>query len=261
MLGKVRIAKTDLKDAQLMLEALVKDYLPECHLAPPQVVERRALIRGHLALREQATCLRNLVRVAFCQAGIECKATDLTGKAARQLVPELLQQLPQHARLVTQQYWDLLLHTEDCLARVDKQIETEVKADPVATEFAQEEGVGPFTALGMMGEIGEITRFAKDKKLHSYTGVVPKTFDTGDFSGKGHLPQRCNKRLRYLAVLAAQSAARSKKPSKAKDTYERVKARCGANTAKIAAARVILSRLYYIWTCALADAEAAVAAQ
>ena len=188
------------------------------------------------------------------------RATDLTGKAARQLVPELLQQLPEHARLVTQQYWDLLLHTEDCVSAVDKQIEAQVEADPVATKFAEEEGVGPFTALGMMGEIGEITRFAKDKKLHSYAGVVPKTFDTGDFSGKGHLPQRCNKRLRYLAVLAAQSAARSNKPSKAKDTYERVKGNCGANTAKIAAARVILSRLYYIWTHTLAGVEATVAA-
>ena len=256
VLGKLRIAKTDMKDAELMLEALVNDYLPECYLAPPEVVERRALIRGHQALRKEATRFRNLIRIAFCQAGMECTSKDLTGKAARSLVPELIAELPDYARLVTEQYWELLNRTEAAPAEIDKQIAAEVKADPVAAEFTEEPGVGPITAFGMIAEIGEITRFGQDKKLHSYAGVVPRTIRSSDFSGKGHLPQRCNKRLRNLAVLAAQSAGRSTKSSKANQTYARVKSRCGSNSGKIAAARVILSRLYHIWHAHLADTEA-----
>jgi transposase len=251
MLGKLRLAKTDLKDAELMLHALVHDYLPEAYLAPEEVVERRALSRGHVMLREMATQLRNQIRVALCHQGLECKSKDLTGKAALEAVPALIQQLPECARLVATEVWQLLLAVEQSLAVVDRRIEQGVAQDPVARELCQHEGLGPVTVWGMMAEIGEIVRFARDKRLISYAGSAPRTFQTGDFHATGSLPERCNKRLRHWVFLATQGAVRSKKPSKAKETYERVKQRHDANAAKTAASRDILRFVYWTWTYAL----------
>lgn len=254
MLGKLRVAKTDLKDAELMLQALVHDYLPECYLAPEAVVERRALTRGHVTLRAIATQLRNLIRIAFCHHGLECRSANLTGKAAQESVSQLLQQLPECAGLVTSEYWQLLLATEQALQAVDEAVEQAVKQDPVAQELCAHGGLGPITVLGMMAEIGAIGRFAKDKKLHSYAGWAPRTFQTGEFSAHGSLPDRCNKHLRHWVGIAAQGAARARKPSRAKATYERVKQRRNANTAKTAASREILSFVFHTWNRALAEA-------
>lgn len=253
MLGKLRLAKTDLKDAELMLHALVHDYLPEAYLAPEEVVERRALSRGHVTLREMATQLRNTLRVMLCHQGLECKSKDLTGKAARESVPALLQRLPQCARLVAEQMWQLLLCVEQSLAVIDRRIEQGVAQDPIAQKLCEHQGLGPVTVWGMMAEIGEIERFPKHKQLVSYAGAAPRTYQTGDFHATGGLPERCNKRLRHWVFLATQSAVRSKEPSRAKATYERVKLRHDANAAKTAASRDILRFVFWTWTYALRD--------
>jgi transposase len=247
-LNKLMSAKTDDKDARSMLQALIHDFLPEAYLAPPDVVERRALTRGHNAMRRIATCLRNHLRIALCQAGIECDATDLTGKTARLIVPGLIDELAPNAGMVARMYWVQLQVVEQSLEEVDQHIKQEVAADPVATKLCEHPGIGPITALGLMAEIGDATRFPKDKKLHSYAGVTPRSFQTDKFVANGRIRQRCNKHLRYWAVTAAQSAARCKAPSKAKATYDRIKLRRHPNTAKIAASRAILSFVYNVWT-------------
>lgn len=259
-LGKLRLAKTDLKDAELMLHALVHQHLPECYLAPEAVVEHRALTRGHTVLREISTQLRNLVRVALCHHGLECSRSDLTAKAALEAVPELVAQLPPLARLVAGQFWQLLLAVEKSLQTVDHAIEEVAEQDPVAQTICQHPGLGPITALGIMAEIGDISRFPKAKKLHSYAGWAPRTYQSGDFCVNGPLSDRCNKRLRYWVGLAAQGAARAHMPSKAKAAYERVKLRRNANTAKTVASREMLSFVYYTWIRMLAPPPAPVAA-
>jgi transposase len=247
-LAKLRVSKTDAKDAELIRDALHHDYLPECYNAPDHVVERRALTRGHKSLREIATKLRNHIRVIFCQWSFECNVSDLQGKAACERMPTWLEQLPESVRLVAQSYWSLLCEIENSIKAVDHKLAEEAKADSVATELTDHPGVGNVIAMGLMAEMGEATRFPEPKRLHSYSGVVPVVTRSGDFSATGQLPRRCNQRLRYWAVQGAQCAARASADSKAKRTYQRVSARHGPNTAKIAAARDILTHVLYVWT-------------
>jgi len=253
VLGKLQASKTDRKDAELIRDAMCHDYLPECYNAPDYVVERRALTRGHKVLREMATRLRNLIRIIFCQWNLDCKVSDLQGKAAREMMPTWLQQLPETVRLVAQQYWKLLCETEDSINAVDHEIEQAVAADPVAAELTDHPGLGDVIVMGLMAEMGEVRRFPGPKKLNSYAGAVPRVAQSDTFSATGHLPQRCNKRLRYWAVMAAQCVTRARADSKAKRTYERVKQRCGPNSAKIAAARDILTHVFHVWTRAQAQ--------
>ena len=261
MLGKLRRAKTDLKDAELMLQALVREYLPECYLAPPDVVERRALVRGHKHLTEQRTRVANQVRVTLAQAGFECKFTDLSGKAAGELVPQLIAKMPPAAALVAGEAWHMYGEYTKSLAKIDAQIRCEAKAHPVVRELiAQQPGLGAINAMAVVAEMGEIDRFDQDKKLHSYTGVVPRTYDSDKFHADGHLPSRCNKQLRYWVVAATQCAARAKKPSKTKQVYERVRKLKGPNTAKIAASRTLLTFVFHTWRRIEAEAELAEAA-
>jgi len=261
-LGKLQAAKTDLKDAMLMLHALVHDYLPEAYLAPPQVPQRRAISRGRQAMRQTSTQLRNLLRTAFCHIGMQIAVSNLTGKEAREMMPQWLEQLPQSEGFMAAHFWVLLKQVEDRIELVDADIRDHIAADEVGRALCQFSrrsqrrgyfgevclpGIGAINAFGIMAEIGEIERFEHYKHLHSYAGLVPQVSQSGERRYVGELPQRCHKPLRTMAIQAAQSAIRSSSNSRAKRAFNRIKPRHGYNTAKVAAARKLLTDVYFTW--------------
>jgi transposase len=142
-------------------------------------------------------------------------------------------------------YRSLLGQVELALGAVKQPIEATVAASPLAQALRGLPGLGTLTALGLLAEIGELGRFAGPKQLISYAGLAPNTYQSGERAQTGRLPQRCNRRLRYWAVVAAQCAARSRVDSPARRAYRRVRYRHGPNAAKIAAAREILRDVYF----------------
>ncbi len=71
----------------------------------------------------------------------------------------------------------------DCLAvtgglapvidRIDGELRQHAKAEPRARTLTTVPGVGQFTALVMLAEIGDITRFGSARKLASWSGLTP----------------------------------------------------------------------------------------
>jgi len=246
-LAKLDGAKTDGKDARFMLRLVDVGFAPEAYLAPPEVVEDRALSRGHDVLRKTATTYRNQLRTVFAQHDVQCDCSDLRSRKARERMWDLIDQLPQNAAMLAGLYWTLLEQVENALSAVDAQISSRGKADPVVCELMKIHGIGILTAFGIVAEVGDVERFINPKHFVGYAGLGPVSNDSDGYKGKRKLPKRCNKRLRYLAVMAAQCASRCKKPSRAREAYLRVKVRCGANTGKIAAARELLADVFYAW--------------
>jgi transposase len=246
-IGKCGSAKTDSKDAELIRDALMNGYLPRAYLASAQVEDLRALSRGRQQLRGMTTQLRNLLRTLLAQAGLTCSWSDLCGVAARGELPGLFAQLGPFARQVAEAMWAALQRIEGLVGKLQQQVERQARADPVARELMRLPGVGAFLALSIRAEIGDIARFATPEKLISYAGLAPRPEDSDRYRGRRRLPKRCSKRLRYLAVLAAQGAARCREPSPAKAVYARQRARLGPQTAKIAAARMVLTEVFQLW--------------
>lgn len=208
-LARLRRAKTDAKDAELLLEALLHDYLPEAYLAPPAVAEARELMRGYQALRRLSTMLRNLTRALLARGGLVLAASDLCGAAAQAALEEGQARLAPQLQVICALYRTLLGQIELALGAVKQPIEATVAASPLAGALRGLPGLGTLTALGLLAEIGELGRFAGYKQLISYAGLAPNTYQSGERAQSGRLPQRCNRRLRYWAVVAAQCAARS----------------------------------------------------
>lgn len=258
-LGKLQAAKTDGKDALVMLKALVHGFLPECYLAEPEVEAQRALSRGRMMLRRMATMLRNQLRALLAQQGLSCAARDLRGQRARGQLVELLGRLPQLVAFIAGVCWDLLEQVELALATAEAEMRRQVQAHPVGRLLLQLPGVGVVTAFGLLAEIGDVARFDTPKQLHSYAGLTPRVRQSDSFDGQRYLPQRCSKRLRYWSVLAAQGAVRSDGTSRMAQAYQRLRTRHGPNTAKVAAARVLLTEVFYRWRHAAALPRDAVA--
>lgn len=246
-IAETRTAKTDKKDARLILELMQRDYLPEAYLADEHVQAARELTRAHRALVRIGTMLRNLLRAMMARAGKLIEAKDLCGATATEELSQWLEQVAAPYAMIGALYLSLLQQVQLSLAAVDEQIKQATAEVPIAQELMADPGKGVLTTMGMLAEIGDINRFPSAKQLISYAGLAPSVRASGETHHSGRLPRRCNRHLRYWAVTCAQATVRSRKPSRAKQVYLRVKRRHGANTAKIAAAREIIKDVYYTY--------------
>ena len=246
-LAQARSAKTDRKDALLILDALEHGYLPEAYLADPAVQALRELTRAHRVLVRMGTMLRNLLRGIMARGGKAIAATDLCGAAAGEELLQWLAVADEPSNIIGALYLSLLQQVRLAVAAVDAQIKHQAADNPLAQELISQPGKGLLTTLGMLAELGDLARFEGAKQAVSYSGLAPSVQQSGEKCRTGRLPQRCNKHLRYWAVMCAQSAARSRCPSRARDAYQRVKRRHGANAGKIAAAREIIKDVYYAY--------------
>ena len=147
----------------------------------------------------------------------------------------------------------------DCLAvidglapltgRIDGELRQHAKADPRVKVLTTLPGAGEFTALMMLAEIGDITRFGSARKLASWAGLTPTVRGSDLKVRHGHISKQGSAWLRWVLNQAAQTAKQS--PQFAA-TYSSIAQRRGKKIATIAIARKLLTRAYHL----LADMQA-----
>ncbi|MGH9359345.1 MAG: transposase [Terriglobia bacterium] len=127
---------------------------------------------------------------------------------------------------------------------MDREIRQRVKADPVALALEMIPGIGPFIALLLVAEIGDIRRFPTAKHLASYTELVPSLYASAEHRWGGAITKQGSSLLRWALVQAAHTAARSPKFA---NFYERQRERHGTGKAVVALARKLAVINYYRW--------------
>jgi transposase len=60
------------------------------------------------------------------------------------------------------------------------------------------ESVGPQTALTLVGELGDVTRFTSTRAVASYAGLAPRVANSADKSHHGKITKRGNRELRWI---------------------------------------------------------------
>ena len=127
--------------------------------------------------------------------------------------------------------------------RIDAELRQHAKADPRVKALQTLPGVGQFTALMMVAEIGDITRFPSARKLASWAGLTPTVRGSDLAVRHGHISKQGSAWLRWVLSQAAQTAKRS--PEFAA-TYSSIAKRRGKKIATIAIARKLLTRAYHL---------------
>ncbi|HJZ00376.1 MAG TPA: transposase, partial [Streptosporangiaceae bacterium] len=127
--------------------------------------------------------------------------------------------------------------------RIDGELHQHAKADPRVKVLRELPGVGEFTALVMLAEIGDITRFGSARKLASWAGLTPTVRGSDLTVRHGHISKQGSAWLRWVMNQAAQTAKRS--PEFAA-TYAAIAKRRGKKIATIAIARKLLTRAYHL---------------
>jgi transposase len=126
-------------------------------------------------------------------------------------------------------------------------VHQQARRDPRVKVLTQLPGVGPFTALVLLAEIGDITRFGSARKLASWAGLTPTVRGPDRAVRHGHISEQGPAWLRWILCEAAQTAKRH--PGFAA-SYQAIARRRGKKVATTAVARKLLTRAYHL----LADA-------
>jgi transposase len=76
------------------------------------------------------------------------------------------------------------------IERIDGELRQHAKAEPRVKVLTELPGVGQFTALVLLAEIGDITRFPTARKLASWAGLTPAVRGSDLHVRHGHIPGR-----------------------------------------------------------------------
>jgi transposase len=127
--------------------------------------------------------------------------------------------------------------------RLDGELHAHAKADPRVKVLRTLPGVGEFTALVMVAEIGDISRFPSARKLAAWAGLTPTVRGSDRTVRHGHISKQGSAWLRWVMNQAAQTAKRS--PEFAA-SYATISKRRGKKIATIAIARKLLTRAWHL---------------
>jgi Transposase IS116/IS110/IS902 family len=153
-----------------LAQLLRADLLPEAWIAPPAVRQLRALLRHRVQLVRLRTLLRNRIHAVLADHGYGRPAGCWSGPG-RDWLASL--PLPAASREVAGDGLALIDATEARIDRLDGEIRQRARSDPRVKVLTQLPGAGPVTALVMLAEIGDITRFPTARKLASWAGLTP----------------------------------------------------------------------------------------
>ncbi len=233
--------KTDAVDARTLAELLRARLLPEAYVAPRELRQLRQLLRQRICLTQLRTSLKNRVHALLAREGIQRRQASLFGPAGRAFLAGLPLRPPERARL--EQLLRLIAVFDTEIAALAAEIEARAQSDPRVSVLTSLPGIGRYTALLVIAELGDVGRFASAAKLCSYAGLVPRVRASGGRVRLGAISHQGSPYLRWALVEAAQQASR--RPGPLRRRYERIARRRGRNVAKVALARQLLTLCYY----------------
>jgi transposase len=241
--------KNDKAAAAILAQLLRADLLPEAWIAPPPVRQLRALLRHRAQLVRLRTLLRNRIHAVLADHGQDRPEGCWSGPG-RDWLTSL--DLPAASREVIEDDLALIDALQDPIDRLDQEVRQHAKADPRIKVLTQLPGVGPFTALVLLAEIGDITRFGSARKLAAWAGLTPTVRGSDRTVRHGHISKQGSAWVRWILCEAAQTAKRS--PQFAA-TYQAIARRRGKKIATTAVARKLLTRAWHLLTSAPRDGE------
>jgi len=204
--------KRDPLDSKRISSYLQKDLLSAIHVFDPAHEQFRSLCRMRWTAAKENRRTKNRIRAFLNYYGMNPPAHLKPQYWSNKLVhwiEELV--LPYDSGNLALKYLIASYHkNRELLLEVTKNLRRQVKLlyPDIYTLLLSVPGVGPLTAMHLIAEIGDTSRFRSYKQLASFVGLVPRSHQSGEKDFPGQLTYRSNKYLRALLVESAWTAVR-----------------------------------------------------
>jgi transposase len=234
-----RRVKNDEFDARDLVDLLRMGRLPEAWIAPPEVRGLREEVRHRCKLVALRSGLKAQVHSTLAKQGVQVAVSDLFGVGGTKLLDELGLDPPYQARVLSlRRLIDAFTFEIDILA---KRTAAQLAHHPGYRAVQTIPGVGPVLGAVFVAEIGDVTRFPRPETLCSWAGMTPKHRESDTKVHRGRITKQGNHLVRWAAVEAVQRLYGGAIGA----TRARLTERRGANIAKVAAARKLLTLVFY----------------
>lgn len=230
--------KSDKRDADLILDLLLKDEFPALWRRPVQgqSVLEQIRFRHHLVQHRTQVCNR---LQALCHAaglpkkGIQTKRARLALMEARLSETQCFQR---------NQLFELLDDLTQRIKVIESWLAEKASGDCKVELLLTHKGVGLLSALAVVHTLGDVSRFPSSKQAVAYVGLDPLEQSSAGRVRFGSISKAGSTELRHLLGQAMHVASRYDTELKA--FYKRLAARRSKPVAKVAATRKLLVRLF-----------------
>jgi transposase len=237
----VRKQKTDARDAAHLLDLLLTNHFPR--IWRPSLEERdlRQLVWHRQKLVWMRNAVGNQLHALAMGEGL-CRKQKLFTKKGRAELESLA--LGPWASYRRQELLRMLDELDRSLHRLDDAVQQQAEQNAEAVRLMTHPGVGPVTSLAFVLTIGPVGRFQRSKQVASYLGLNPREHSSGGRQRLGSISKQGNPMMRSLLVEAGHTAARM--DAELRQDYQRLKLRRGSGVAKVAIARKLAVRMYWM---------------
>jgi transposase len=239
---RVRKQKTDPNDARLLLKLLLENTFPRIWVPSPENRDLRQLLWHRHRMVQMRTRIMNQLQALAMNEGQRRrkKLWSEPGRAQLEKLP-----LATWASRRRHDLLELLDRMNPTIEALTTAVEQEAKKRLEVLRLMTHPGVGPLTALAFVLIIGTPERFKCGKQIGSYVGLIPSEDSSAGHQRLGHISKQGSSLLRFLLVEAAQAAARC--DAEWRRRYVHLAMRRQKSIAKVAMARRLAVRLYWMW--------------
>ena len=228
--------KTDAVDSEALAHLLRADLLPTSYVPPREIRDMRELVRLRTYLVRERAKLKSKIRAELAKRGIHFMKSPF---AKRRVT--LLRDLG----IQTVNYClDVIGELDERIRQLSRELKAKAEESEEAGLLMTIPGVDSFSALAILAEIGDISRFSNPEKLCSYAGLVPSVHQSGATRYCGRITKQGSKLLRW--VLQECMWTHLRYDTHISRFFYRLARRRGKQKASVAAARKLLSMIYWM---------------
>ncbi|MGZ6590288.1 MAG: IS110 family RNA-guided transposase [Solirubrobacteraceae bacterium] len=239
--GPKKRAKGDRADARHLRELLMIKRLPESWIPPDHILDLRGRVRLRHTLSEQRSEWQQRIQATLYHHGCPQRRSLLIGDGREWLAS---QPLPETAREQVTVALAMIDALEVQIAPLDKELRAYARRQAGCKALMAHYGIGELTAVTILAELGDCTRFSSSRQAVRYAGMDITVYQSDQRRAPGHLSRQGPPALRWALYEAAQVARRGER-SPDREYYLATKERIGGNRACLSIARKLLKRSYH----------------
>jgi transposase len=247
--NKEQRRKRDRVDCRKLARGLRNNELEGIYVPPRAKLEDRSLIRTRLSMgRKQSRC-KNQIKSMLLFYGIVIPEQREMGHWSRRFIQwiEGIRMERASGDLALKFHLEELYHLRQILAKLNRAILALSRTEqyrPWVSLLRTVPGISTLTAMILLLELGEITRFPSLDQLCTYVGLIPDIQSSGEKEHVGGMTQRGHSYLRWLLVEASWVAVR--KDPAMMEAFDEYSKRMRKSKAIIRIARKLLNRIRYV---------------
>lgn len=233
-----RRQKNDRRDADLILDLLVKGDFPRIHRYSRRTREILQQLRYRQRLVKMRTMAMNMLLFMANSRGVSLR-TQLASKRGQERLAQL--QLPQPLGSQRDELLHLLQQLDEKIKTLEQWLTQETRADAAVQRLQTHPGIGLLTSICVRYTLEQVERFTTSR-VSAFAGFDPMEDQSAERQRMGAISKQGSRWLRFYLVEAGQIAIR--KDADLARVYKRICLRGGHAKAKVAIGRRLLVRAF-----------------